>query len=165
MAYDFNLDDIFQMAVRIEKNGAAFYRRAAETRTDIKERVFLENLARMEDHHQKIFQAMHETISDTSKQPTAFDPGEENTAYLMAMADSHDGEGSPAVADFFTGRETLPDIVTQAIELEKKSILFYLGLKDLVPAKYGGDQIDTIIKEEQQHVAQLAGVLKRTPAP
>ena len=30
MNYDFNADEIFEMAERLEKNGAAFYRNAAE---------------------------------------------------------------------------------------------------------------------------------------
>lgn len=29
MGYDFNAEEIFEMAVQIEKNGAAFYRKAA----------------------------------------------------------------------------------------------------------------------------------------
>ncbi|MCG8568328.1 MAG: ferritin family protein [Desulfobacterales bacterium] len=164
MAYDFNLDDVFHMAVRIEENGAAFYRKAAQTRTDPGERIFLEELARVEDQHKRMFEAMHKKIAENAKAPTAFDPEEENTAYLKAMADSHDGEGSPAVSDFFNGRETLETIVSTAVELEKKSILFYIGLKELVPARYGGDEINAIIKEEQQHVVQLKNVLKRTPA-
>ncbi|MBF0205078.1 MAG: rubrerythrin, partial [Desulfamplus sp.] len=29
MAYNFNADEIFKVAIRIEENGAAFYRKAA----------------------------------------------------------------------------------------------------------------------------------------
>ena len=161
MAYDFNLDDIFQMAVRIEENGAEFYRKAAQTRTESSERVFLENLARMEDQHKHQFLRLYAQLPDHVKTPTAFDPKEENTAYLMAMADAHDGEGNPDAAEAFTGTETIKEIVATAMELEKKSILFYIGLQELVPEKYGGDQIQAIIKEEQQHVAQLQAVLVR----
>ncbi len=162
MAYDFNLDDIFQMAVRIEENGAEFYRKAAQTRTDAGERVFLENLARMEDQHKHQFLNLYAQLPDHVKAPTAFDPEEENSVYLMAMADAHDGEGNPDAAEALTGKETLRDIVATAMELEKKSILFYVGLQKLVPMKYGGDQIQTIIKEEQHHVVQLQAVLARS---
>ena len=164
MAYDFNLDEVFAMAVRIEENGATFYRKAAQTRKADNERIFLEQMARMEDEHKKAFEAMRYTLSDEAQTPTVFDPEEEGAAYLMAMADSHDGEGDPAIADFFNGREALESIVATAIDLEKKSILFYIGLKDLVPPKFGGDKIDTIIKEEKQHVAQLTAFLKRAKA-
>ena len=51
---------------------------------------------------------------------------------------------------------TAADILKIAIELEKKSILFYLGVKDMVPAKLGKDSIDHIIDEEKGHVVLLS---------
>ncbi|THB73111.1 MAG: rubrerythrin, partial [Desulfobacteraceae bacterium] len=57
--------------------------------------------------------------------------------------------------------DSIEDIVKLAIMLEKESILFYLGIKDLVPPKYGQDKIDDIIREEQKHIIQLNGFLKK----
>ena len=45
--------------------------------------------------------------------------------------------------------------------LEKDSILFYLGIKDLIPPQSGQDKIDEVIREEQRHVAQLSRVLEK----
>ena len=90
-----------------------------------------------------------------------FDPHEEGSLYLSAMADTHGGEGSPAVADTLTGRETMAQILQTAIELEKKSILLYVGLRDLVPENLGKNQIDTIINEEKSHVVVLQRKLDR----
>jgi rubrerythrin len=50
MAIVFNADEIFEMAIRIENNGAAFYRKAAGLQSDTKNHKFLESLAKMEDH-------------------------------------------------------------------------------------------------------------------
>ena len=77
------------------------------------------------------------------------------------MADTLGGEGSPTVADALTGKETLEDILRTALGLEKDSILFYLGVKDMVPPNYGQEKIDEIIREEKRHVAQLAGLLRK----
>jgi rubrerythrin len=71
------------------------------------------------------------------------------------MADGHGGEGDPFAAATLTGRETLGDILTLAIGLEKKSVLFYLGLRDMVPPKLGGKRIEKIIEEEKSHIAAL----------
>ena len=161
MAIVFNADEIFEMAIRIESNGAAFYRKAADLQSDTKNKEFLEGLAKMEDQHQKIFSQMRKTLTDKDKDPKVFDPLNEVSQYLAAMADTMGGEGSPSVADSLTGNETLEEILQTAVGLEKDSILFYLGIKDLIPPQSGQDKIDEVIREEQRHVAQLSRVLEK----
>jgi rubrerythrin len=162
MSYDFNAAEVFEMAVRIEENGAAFYRKAADLQEDPSDKNFLETLAHMEDRHKSDFEQMKAAVSDLEKSQTVFDPNEELFIYLKAMADAHVGEGNPNVVDQFTGSETMAEIIQTAIGLEKESIIFYDGLKDLVPPKLGRDKITTIINEEKKHVVQLTGFLKKT---
>ncbi|MBT8351153.1 MAG: ferritin family protein [Deltaproteobacteria bacterium] len=161
MSYDYNAEEVFEMAIQIEANGAKFYRRAAELQKDQADKDFLETIAHMEDRHKIKFEKMKTQISDLEKSPTVFDPNDELYQYLKAMADSHGGEGNPDVANQMTGNETMTQIVATAIGLEKESILFYIGLKDFVPLKLGRAKIDEIIEEEKKHVAQLAGFLKK----
>lgn len=165
MAYDFNADEVFELAIRIEENGAAFYRKAADLQTDPSDKEFLTKLARMEDRHKTSFESMRQQVSDLEKTQTVFDPEDELSLYLKTMADSHGGEGDPDVVALFTGKETMEEILVTAIGLEKESILFYLGLKDLVPPKYGRGKIDEIINEEKNHIVQLTGALKKLRKP
>ena len=164
MAIVFNADEIFEMAIRIENNGAAFYRKAAGLQSDTKNQKFLEGLANMEDQHQKIFIEMRTTLTQKDKDPKVFDPYDEVSQYLAAMADTMGGEGSPSVADSLTGDETLEEILRIAVGLEKDSILFYLGIKDLIPSQSGQDRIDEVIREERRHVAQLSNLLEKLKA-
>ncbi|MBU0970245.1 MAG: ferritin family protein [Proteobacteria bacterium] len=161
MAYNFNAVEVFDMAVRIEENGAAFYRKAANLQTKDEDRLFLETLAKMEDRHKSIFEDMKGKLADRETPQTVFDPDEELSLYLGAMADSHGGEGDPDIADTFTGKETMAEVVAIAVGLEKESILFYVGIRDMVPPRFGQDRIDQIIREEAQHVAQLKGFLQK----
>ena len=161
MAVVFNVDEIFEMAIRIENNGAAFYRKAAGLQSDTKNQKFLESLANMEDQHQRIFTEMRTTLTEKDKSPKVFDPYDEVSQYLAAMADNMGGEGSPSVAESLTGNETLEEILQTAVGLEKDSILFYLGIKDLIPSQTGQDRIDGIIKEERRHVIQLSNLLEK----
>jgi rubrerythrin len=161
MAIVFNADEIFEMAIRIENNGAAFYRKAADLQSDTKSQKFLESLANMEDQHQRIFTEMRTTLAEKDKSPKVFDPFDEVSQYLAAMADNMGGEGSPSVAESLTGNETLEEILQTAVGLEKDSILFYLGIKDLIPSQSGQDRIDDIIKEERRHVIQLSNLLEK----
>ena len=164
MAIVFNADEVFEMAIRIENNGAAFYRKAAGLQSDIKNKKFLEGLANMEDRHEKIFTDMRTTLTEKDKEPKVFDPFDEVSQYLAAMAYTMGGEGSPSVADTLTGNESLEEILKIAVGLEKDSILFYLGIKDLIPAQSGQDRIDEIIKEERRHVIQLSKLLEKLKA-
>lgn len=161
MAYVFNADDMFKMAIRIEENGARFYRKAAKLQSEMKNREMLEDLAKMEDQHTATFEKMRDQITKAEKTSTVFDPQGEASLYLIAMADAHKGEGHPSVADALTGRESITEIINIAIGLEKESILFYLGLKDLVPPIYGQEKLDKIINEERRHIIQLNGIRKR----
>jgi rubrerythrin len=161
MAIVFNSDEIFEMAIRIENNGAAFYRKAAGLQSDTKNQKFLESLANMEDQHKRIFTEMRTTLTEKDKSPKVFDPYDEVSQYLTAMADNMGGEGSPSVAESLTGNETLAEILQTAVGLEKDSILFYLGIKDLIPSRSGQDRIDDIIKEERRHVIQLSNLLEK----
>ena len=161
MDYNFTADEIFEVAIRIEANGAGFYRKAAATQSEESNRAFLEKLAVMEDHHQQTFEKMRKDLKPREKQATVFDPNQETAQYLAVMADTHGGEGSPKAADALTGDESIQEIIDIAIGLEKESILFYLGLKDFVPPEYGQDKLDSIIKEEQRHIIQLNGFRKK----
>lgn len=160
MMNTFNAHEVFKMAIRIEENGAAFYRNAAGIKDNPADREFFETLARVEDRHRLSFETMHLEISDLEKTHPVFDPDGELSLYLEAMADAHGGEGNPDVLSVLTGREPMEEIISTAIGLEKESILFYLGLKDIVPRKYGRERIDTIIEEEKKHIVQLNEFLK-----
>ena len=75
----FNADEIFEMAEQIERNGAKFYRKAAEP-TAGENRDVLLRLAAMEDDHEKTFAAMRAELSAGEKQAVTADP--DNTAAL-----------------------------------------------------------------------------------
>jgi rubrerythrin len=150
MPNDFNADDIFEMAVKIEQNGAVFYREAAGQVDGDANKQFLLNLAQMEDAHEKTFAAMRDELKADETFSNTFDPEDENIIYLRAFADTR---------VFFRKempKSSLKDILGTAIQTEKDSIAFYLGMKELVPEKRGKDRLDDIIREEMSHIRILA---------
>ena len=156
MSYDFNADDVFQMAEQIERNGAAFYRQAASDVADADARAFLLDLAAMEDDHEKIFSSMRKKISDQEKTPTVFDPENEAAAYLKALADTR------VFFDKEIDTASLQAILKAAILAEKDSIVFYLGMKELVPDALGQSRLADIMKEEMVHIKLLSRRLVAT---
>jgi len=161
MSITFNAFEIFEMAEQIERNGVKFYRKAAEGISDRDVRQMLLDLADMEAEHEETFAGMRKQLSDRERELRVFDPENEAALYLQAMANGHVFDLKKDPSEQLTGTETVEDILKLAIDAEKDSIVFYLGLKDFVPAKAGKDKVEAIIKEEMGHIAVLN---RRLPA-
>lgn len=150
MSYDFNADEIFEIAEQIERNGAKFYRKSAESVADADKKKFLIHLAEMEDEHEQTFKSLRVDLSENEKVITTFDPEGEAEYYLRSLADTR----------VFYEKEidatSLKEIFKSAITAEKDSIVFYLGMKDIVPAHMGKEKLDDIIKEEMSHISLLS---------
>jgi len=71
------------------------------------------------------------------------------------MADGHVFDVRVDPAERLPGAETLEDILRLAIGQEKDSIIFYLGLREIIPEKAGRDKIDAVIQEEMHHIGFL----------
>jgi len=155
MGITFNADEIFEMAEEIERNGARFYRQAAENSSDKQTKQMLLALAAMEDDHLDTFEKMRKELSGQEKGWTTFDPDNQSALYLQTMADARGYEGKITPEKELTGKETPKEIIEIAVNSENESVVFYLGLKELVPAKAGRDKIEKIIMEEINHITVL----------
>ncbi len=152
--YDFTADDVFEMAEQLERNGAKFYQDAAQHADSPEYKKRLEELSQMEVEHEKIFVKLRLELSGEEKVSTAFDPQNESVLYLRALADTK----------VFFEKEidlsSMESVLKAAILAEKDSIVFYLGMREMVPGKYGKDKLDKIIKEEMGHIKILGNELK-----
>ena len=83
MSITFSADEIFEIAEDIERNGAKFYREAAEKASDKETRAFLLEMATMEEGHDTVFAEMRKELSKELKQPTTFDPDNQAAQYLQ----------------------------------------------------------------------------------
>lgn len=153
MAFVFNADEIFAMAEQIERNGAAFYRWAAK-QFPAQQRL-LTIIAEQEDGHCATFSALRRQLASKEQEATAYDPGQEGEAYLRAMADRRVVDVSRRPKDILKGAESFADILEIAVGMEKDSIVFYVGMQDMVPPALGRDKLDLIIKEEKKHIVFL----------
>ncbi|MHC4553062.1 MAG: ferritin family protein [Planctomycetota bacterium] len=159
MGITFNADEIFEMAEEIERNGAKFYRQAAEKTSDDAIKSMMLELAAMEDGHELTFAAMRKELSAEEKEYTTYDPDNEVAQYLKTVAGFHGTEGKVSPTELLTGQESMSEILKIALQAEKNSIAFYVGIKDLVPSKAGKDKIQAIIIEEMAHVSTIGGKL------
>ena len=151
MSYDFSADDVFEMAGQLERNGAAFYRGAAEAVAgDPAAQKLLLGLAEMEDDHENTFAEMRASLSGGDKASTVFDPQKDAVRYLRALADTR------VFFEKTVDTTSMKEILKAAIEAEKDAIVFYLGMKEAVPEKFGKSRLDGIIREEMGHIRMLS---------
>jgi rubrerythrin len=150
LGIDFNADEVFEIAVQIERNGAKFYRNCAENVTDTSKKQLLIDLAEMEDEHEETFKSLRKELSLDEKLQTTFDPDGDSERYLRALADTR------VFYEKDVDTSSIKEILKAAITAEKDSIVFYLGMKGVVPDHLGKDKLDDIIKEEMGHISLLS---------
>ena len=145
--------EILELAVKLERNGAAYYRRAADLTPDSCARAFLRDLAAMEDRHVDSFQTMLRRVP-----PTVLpDPGAEE--FLKTVAERRVFAIDVDPSEGLTGRESVPEILRQAIQLEKDSVVFYVAIGLVTPDPDDKDVLQEILQEELGHITLLADQL------
>ena len=167
MGVTFNADEVLAMAEQIERNGRKFYLRAGEIAKDAATGKLLADLAEWEKGHEELFASMRAELTEEEKTATAFDPDGEAELYLRAMADTHVFHvfnASEGPESLLTGDASPAPVIEKALGFERDSILFFLGMAKVVPARLGSGKVQKIIDEEVGHVAYLKRELGRLGA-
>jgi len=154
MTRTFNAFEVFEIAEQIERNGARFYRRAAEIFDDPDVSAMFLEMADWETGHEAIFAAMREQLRGEDGLERGFNL-EDAPLDPKAMAGLAAFGINPDPATELTGTETRAHVLKMAIGKEKDSVVYYTGLKEFVPAQGDKDKIDGIIKEEMRHIRIL----------
>lgn len=145
--------DLANIAMDIERKGAAFYDVMARSSDDARIRETFQYLAGMERRHLQIFQE----IFDVVDKDTAIVHDGEHSAYIKALIDNS------VFTDEFVNSESVNRIKNdiQALELsivaEKDSLILYYELRDQI-AEPNRELVNRIIIEEKSHVRQLSEI-------
>ena len=150
--YRFNINEIFEIAEQIERNGAAFYKDAAKkfgNNPEVKD--FLLDLSAQEDVHEKTFSDMLRNVLNND----GINLEDELTLqYLDAVAGQFVFDKSKSKSEL-TDEMSQRDIFNLAIQKEKDAISFFVSLKNALTSSEDKKTIDLIIKEEQTHLIAL----------
>ncbi|HNR97939.1 MAG TPA: rubrerythrin [Planctomycetota bacterium] len=156
----FNAAEVLQIAEQIERNGAFFYRAAAEAVADPAAAALLKELADWEVGHEKTFARMRARLPEQATQSDTFDPDGDAARYLQAFADGQVFDvnaGDPA--EFFRRPRTLSEILREALAREHDAIVLFTAMRDVVPESQGRSEVEAVIREEVQHVFQITRML------
>jgi len=152
----FNAREILEIAIRIEVNGARFYRKAANFIDNPESKKLLLGLADMEDTHEQTFRTFIKEMEKDTGGGDFIDPDGDAARYLGAVAGGHVFPVAEDPSEKLTGAETISEIIDVAIGLEKDSVVYYLGVREIVPPALGRERIDRIITEEMRHITLLS---------
>ena len=169
MVSQFNAEEVLEIACQIERNGATFYRTAADLVTMAESRELLIKLAEMEAGHEDVFADMK---SRTEEFDNFFsDPDGTAVMYLQAIANNHVFVSDQKPEDIFPADATAREVLRTALNAEFASIAFFQGILEHMPEGFGRDKLRSVIMEEQEHVViinkkiiALAGDKERIPS-
>jgi rubrerythrin len=147
----FQAAEVLDMAIEIERQGLAFYTGCAAARADASVAEVFEYAAEQERRHIERFSEMKGDLDEYTV-PESY-PGE-TLGYLRGFLSKR---LFTSVDDASCSAEAIEDrveAVETAVELERSTIAFYSGVKQIVrPSEK--DVIDEIIAEEHRHIRRL----------
>ncbi|MFO7986443.1 MAG: ferritin family protein [Desulfatiglandaceae bacterium] len=168
MILGFNADEVFRIAIEIEKNGITFYQKAKDVLQSDKLSPVFSHLKEEEEKHLNSFQDMRAKLPEEAKRKTDYDPSndvqrnadEEINQYIRDMADMNVFRKPENVDRYISNLRHVEDALRLAIQFEKDSITFYLMLRDLTGEGKGRDFVDDIIAQEGEHLRSLSRELR-----
>ncbi len=153
-------DDVFTMAVRIEENGEAFYRGAAAITKYPEAKKLFEDLANMEAGHILAFKKLRSQLAGSFPADAVWDPEGLAEGYLQATADTHIFT-KEAAEDRLKRVKSAIDVFDMALQFEKDSVTFFVGMKEILPDPNGKSEIDKLIQSEMEHIKMLSAALSQ----
>ncbi len=155
MGITFSATEVLEMAEKMERDGASFYRKAAERFSNLYVQKLFAELVEWENKHEEVFAGMRERLRMADKQVGNLGSDEDLVVYSQAMKGLSVFGAKTDPARHLAGTEGIKDVLKKAIVKEKDSIVFYSALKAFVPSEAGKQTIDGIIKEETHHIGIL----------
>lgn len=156
MIFCFNAGEVFQVAIAIEKNGLIFYEKAGQLVSDPEIKELFVALARDEVEHKRRFEALLSELPEEIKRPTVSDLDHELDLYIKNLADQHVFGTEEGFKAQLAGIRTVEDALKLALQFEKDSVIFYLGMQDATCEGKARDIVTLLVKEEQKHVRGLS---------
>ena len=154
----FSGSEIVEIAIQIEKNGRDFYNALVAQSKSQEAKDIFKYLAGEEEKHIKAFQKILNSVQ--KYEPAESYPGE-YFAYMNALASEHIFTQKDKGNEIAKRAKSDKEAIGLGIGFEKDSIIFYEGMKKVVPE----DElkiVDGLIAQEQDHLRKLSE-LKNNP--
>lgn len=143
--------EIVEIGIQIEKNGRDFYNALVKKSKNLKAQEIFKFLAAEEEKHMAIFKTILEKTEKYEPQGLDVD---DYFAYMNALASEHIFTQANKGEEIARKTKSDREAIDLGIGFEKDSIIFYEGMKKVVP-EYDLKVVDEIIAQEQNHLKTL----------
>lgn len=144
--------EIVEIGIQIEKNGRDFYNTLEKKSKNQKASEIFKYLAGEEEKHIVVFQKILDSLG--KNEPPELYP-DEYFAYMNALASEHVFTKEDKGEEIAKTIKSDMEAVNMGIGFEKDSIIFYEGMKKVVP-EYDLKLVDELIMQEQDHLSILS---------
>jgi len=142
----FTLAEVYDLGIRIEKNGETFYRDALEQAWSKPIADLLRLLAEEEVKHVDFFMRRMDGLKEKRENPFL---GEMGSSMLKDIL----GNQTFSLKDIDVSKiRSVEELVALAIEFEKDTILFYEMVGSFITDEKARRELEEIIEEEERHV-------------
>ena len=147
MCEEIDAVEVLKIAEKVERDGAAFYQRAAHLFDESAVKTAFLELADWELGHEKLFAQMREQLGQAGYEVRSTKSCEYKAlAGLNVFAMNSDPAGR------LHANLTKEQVIKKAICNERDTIIYYEGLKNFVSGSTARNKIDEIIRQEHRHI-------------
>jgi len=154
----FSILEIIDIAIQLEKNGEAVYRRAAKRVADAELKKMLVWFADEEVRHEDFFSSLKKGVEEDADEHF-------NKEMSRELIDRFVKEQMFSLKDVdFTEIDDLDELLHIFIEFEEDTLLFFDMLQPFVTNPNDAKKMNQIINEEKSHIKQLYELKENLPA-
>ncbi|RPJ75593.1 MAG: hypothetical protein EHM15_03370 [Desulfobacteraceae bacterium] len=146
----FEIKEILDVAIRLERNGEETYRKAMASFADEEMNALLSWMADEEAAHRAWFAALQTRLDTGAQNPFIEEMSREVFNDLVG------GQSFSLKEVDFSQIESLEELVSVFAEFEKDTVLFYELIEPFIEDPDTRAHLRQIIAEENRHIAQLS---------
>ena len=151
----FNEIEAAKIAQNMEKNGLAFYQKAAAKTKDPAVRGLFLQLVDDEKRHLAAFEDLEETLQTQRRDQAGYVDDAEIAAYIERLLQTQVFGEDSDVARLANEAASDAEAMAVGMKAERDSIVFYQEMLDFVDSKVAREAFATILKDERQHLRIL----------
>ena len=155
MSNEFSIQEVIEIVIEIEKNGAAFYGALAKSEDIDRLRELYIYLSREERQHIIRFQEILASVGGYQVSEAYY--ATQYMGYMKALADERVFKSDVSATEAADGAKSPREAVDIAIGFEKESILFLKELSELI-AESDTEVIQKLLDEEREHLKRLSAM-------
>jgi rubrerythrin len=158
MKDNYNVAEVIQMAINIEREGYEFYSKVAKYAADEKSKAIFIILAEQEKKHIETFTNLLDVMSNIYKTDSNYMFDENVSGYFKALTEHKvfTPDRMYDASDMTSAKEA----IQEGINAEKNSILFYNELLKSTTIEEVRNSLELIIEEEKSHIIDLNSLLR-----